>query len=99
MRARLAGAGRQAARCGRKLVSFTGRMFPRRAEPLVSLSPSAFLLIAILVPVMVVTVATTVYFRAGRTEQFAILLDQAETYAQQLPIKQTHSCKNKPGRA
>jgi hypothetical protein len=48
---------------------------------------------------MVVTVATTVYFRAGRTEQFAILLDQAETYAQQLPIKQTHSCKNKPGRA
>jgi len=83
LRARLAGAWKTGSQVRAKVGEFTGRMFPRRAEPLVSLSPSALLLIAILVPVMVVTVATTVYFRAGRTEQFAILLDQAETYAQQ----------------
>jgi hypothetical protein len=59
------------------------RAFPRRTEPLINLSPAWMLIIALLIPLAVVTAATTVYFEAGRSEQFEILFDQARNYAAQ----------------
>lgn len=56
--------------------------FPERKEP-VTVSPAAMLFIAICVPFVVVAVATAVYFNAGRSEQFAYYLYNAEQYAQQ----------------
>lgn len=52
-------------------------------EPLINLSPGSMLMVAIIVPFMVVVAATTVYFRAGRAQQFEALMGQAEQYAAQ----------------
>lgn len=83
LRLQLANAWKTARQIRTQVDGATSKVLPKRPEPLVNLSASVMLLVAIMVPVMVVTVATTVYFRAGRTEQFAILLGQAETYALQ----------------
>lgn len=64
------------------------QVVPVYSDPLSHLSPALLLLIAVIVPIMVVTIATTVYFRAGRTQQFDILFGQAEQYAQQAANQQ-----------
>ncbi len=69
-------------------VATGAQVVPVYSDPLSNLSPALLLLIAIIIPVMVVTIATTVYFRAGRTQQFDILFGQAEQYAQQAADQQ-----------
>jgi hypothetical protein len=60
-----------------------GRLFPKRAEPLINLSPSAMLMIAIIVPFLIGTAGAVVYFRLGRTERFETLFLQSQQYAAQ----------------
>jgi hypothetical protein len=71
------------ARSGQAFSSVSARLFPHRTEPLINLSPAWMLIIAMIIPLVVTTVATTVYFEAGRSEQFEILFNQAQQYALQ----------------
>ncbi len=54
-----------------------------RVIPFFNLSAAQMLVIAILIPLVVVTVGTTVYVRSGLTEQFQQRLQNAQFYAQQ----------------
>ena len=65
------------------------KVLPRRVDeagklvPLFNFSAGTMLGIAVLIPIIVVAVATAVYFQAGRGEQFQVLFEQAQQYAQQ----------------
>jgi len=78
------------------------RVIPRkmdslgRPEPFFNLSPAQMLAVALIIPLVVVTVATTVYFQSGRSEQFQLRYLKAEQYAQQAsqledPVQQRES--------
>ena len=60
------------------------RLFPKRSEPLISLSPSTMLIIAVIVPFLIGTAGAVVYFRMGRSERFDLLMMQAKQYANQV---------------
>jgi hypothetical protein len=70
------------AKAARVTAPLMARAFPARSEPIVSLSPTTMLFVALCVPLIVVAIATTVYFNAGRTEQFHSYLNNAEQYVQ-----------------
>ncbi len=61
---------------------------PRRHDaagrdlPFFNLSRGMMLMVALMVPLLVVTVAMTVYFRVGRSEQFQLMMLQVQQYAQ-----------------
>lgn len=55
---------------------FLGRMLPD--ESLLNISTGTMVAIALLVPIIVVIAATSVYFKLGRTAQFDLLTSQAE---------------------
>ncbi len=72
-------AWRQAAeRINSGLRRFLPRLLPQSEETPVALSSSAMATIAILVPLVVVTMATVVYFRYGRSVQYEEYLIQAQ---------------------
>lgn len=56
------------------------RVLPQRTEPLINLSPGSMLFIAIAIPLVVVVIATTVYFNAGRSTQFDAYVSTASQY-------------------
>ncbi len=60
-----------------------GKVIPRRTEPLINLSSSVMLAVAIIVPLMVVTVAVAVYIITGRSDAYTRLFQEAQVYAQQ----------------
>lgn len=59
------------------------KLFPQRSEPLINLSPSMMLMIAIIVPILIGTAGAVVYFRLGRAERFDTLFLRAQQYAAQ----------------
>jgi hypothetical protein len=65
---------------GQRMVSLLGRMAPGMVEPGQpgSLSPSVLAATAIAVPVVIVIVASLIYFQRGRGEQFQEYLGQAQ---------------------
>lgn len=82
------GAGSRAKVSG-SMATTARKVMPRRVDeagrlvPLFNFSAGTMLGIAILIPVIVVAVATAVYFQAGRGEQFQVLYLQAQQYAEQ----------------
>jgi hypothetical protein len=64
------------------LKSFSGRVLPGTGEHN-GLSTGSMLFIALIIPLVVVALAMTVYFRSGRSEQHAVYLAQAEKFIQQ----------------
>lgn len=85
-RRRLAGAwkgyGAFRARAGQALKTFSRRVLPGNGEQ-GGLSTASMLFIALIIPLVVVSLALTVYFRSGRGEQHATYLAQAEKFIQQ----------------
>jgi hypothetical protein len=81
----LASIGRAFGQAGRRLAigtgSLAGRMLPDSS--LFTISPATMAFIAIAVPVVVVTIASLVYFQRGRAAQHQIYLAQALQAAQQ----------------
>lgn len=73
--------GAARARTDEAIAKAGARAFPNRSEPFFNIPASVLLLIAIAVPLVVVAVATTVYLRAGRSEQYQLLIGQAQQYA------------------
>lgn len=76
----------------------SSRLFPKRSEPLINLSPSVMLMIAIIVPILIGTAGGAVYYRLGRTERFETLFSQARQYAAQTsqltdPVQQREGWK------
>jgi hypothetical protein len=65
---------------GQRMVSLLGRMAPGMVEPGQpgSLSPSVLAATAIAVPVVIVIIASLIYFQRGRGEQFQEYLGQAQ---------------------
>ena len=63
--------------------SFLTKILPVRANQPVGLSQGSMLFIAIVIPLLVVAVATTVYFQTGRTEQRQVYFQQAAAYVGQ----------------
>jgi hypothetical protein len=59
------------------------RMMPTTGNQTSAFSPTALLFIAIAVPVIIVAIATTVYFRVGRSEQHQVYLQQAQSFYDQ----------------
>lgn len=59
------------------------KVSPTQANQPVSLSAGSMLFIALVVPVLVVVVATTVYFQSGRAEQRQVYYQQAVAYTSQ----------------
>ncbi len=91
--ARLLAGGLQAARqfmarAGAGLQKFLPRLLPHADDVSFSLSSSLMIVMALLIPVMVVTVASVVYFRFGRSVQSEDALIQARQ-AQQVAVSQT----------
>ena len=68
-------------KAGGAIRRFVPRMLPEGEN--LTLTPGAMLFIALAVPVLVVAVATTVYFRTGRSEQHLQFLGQAAASAAQ----------------
>lgn len=62
------------------------RLFPKRSEPLINISPSAMLMVAIIVPFIIGTIGTVVYFRLGRAERFEALFTYIQQYAAQASL-------------
>ena len=62
--------------------AFFLRTLPKGGEPDGRLSAGGMLFIAIAVPILVVAIATTVYFRTGKTEQHTTYLAQAQQFAE-----------------
>lgn len=85
-RRRLAGAwkgyGAFKARVGKALRTFSARVLPGNGEP-GSLSTPSMLFIALIIPLVVVALAMTVYFSSGRGEQHITYLGQAQKFIQQ----------------
>lgn len=69
------------------LSRLTARILPGKAERLPALSNSAMLFIAIIVPILVVAIATTAYVQQGRGDQHRALVAQAEQMAAQAAIQ------------
>jgi hypothetical protein len=63
--------------------NFFFRVLPKGSEPDGTLSAGSMLFIAIAIPILVVAIATTVYFRTGKTEQHTTYLAQAQQFAEQ----------------
>ncbi len=60
---------------------FIGRMLPD--ESLLNISPNLMAFIAVMIPLVVVIAASSVYFRLGRSAQYELLTTQAEQILQQ----------------
>lgn len=71
------------ARVGGAVSGVAGKVMPQRSEPLINLSPTLMLAVAIIVPLMVVTIALTVYIRTGRSDAYTRLFQEAQVYVQQ----------------
>jgi hypothetical protein len=69
-------------RIGQAFKNFTVRMLPGNGDQH-GLSTASMLFIALVIPLAVVALAMTVYFRSGRGEQHATYLVQAEKFIQQ----------------
>lgn len=67
-----------AERLNASLQKFLPRLLPQAEESSMALSPSAMAFIAVLVPLVVVTMASVVYFRYGRSVQYEEYLVQAQ---------------------
>lgn len=67
-------------RLKRNIASIFSRAIPGEAGSGVSISPGSMLLIAVIIPIMVVTIATTVYFKNGRGQQHQALILEADQY-------------------
>jgi len=65
----------------------TARILPSQAERLPALSTGAMIFIAVVVPLVIVAVATTVYLQAGRGEQHRIFVAQARQMAAQAAVQ------------
>jgi len=76
------------ARAGAGLQKFLPRLLPHADDVSFSLSSSLMIVMALLIPVMVVTVASVVYFRFGRSVQSEDALIQARQ-AQQVAVSQS----------
>lgn len=63
--------------------NFISKISPTQANQPASLSAGSMLFIALVVPVLVVVVATTVYFQSGRAEQRQVYYQQAVAYTSQ----------------
>lgn len=65
---------------GQRMVSLLGRMAPGAVEPGQpgSLSPSVLAATAIIIPVVIVIIASLIYFQRGRGEQYQEYLSQAQ---------------------
>ena len=68
-------------RLGQLLRTVFGRMLP--VDPFQSIPNSLMAFVAVMVPVVIVTVASTVYFELGRDAQYEILYAQAQKMAAQ----------------
>ena len=66
----------------RTVAPLANRVLPQRDEPWINPSPAAMLFIAIVIPLVVVAVATTVYFNAGRAGQFETYLSNASQHVE-----------------
>jgi hypothetical protein len=66
---------------GDSLSSLTARILPGKTERLPALSNSAMLFVAIIVPILVVAIATTAYIQQGRGNEHRALVAQAEQMA------------------
>jgi hypothetical protein len=62
---------------GSASTSFFARLLPQVESQANALSPSTMLFIAILVPLLIVAIATTVYLQRGRNQQHKSYIDQA----------------------
>lgn len=94
------GARRANLRLGEGLQKFLPRLLPGKAtnDPL-TLSTAAMLFAAILIPLMVVAVAFTVYFKYGYSMQYEIYFDQAQEFSRQAatltdPVEQRKAWEN-----
>ncbi|GAP15434.1 hypothetical protein LARV_03220 [Longilinea arvoryzae] len=76
------GYGAFKSRIGQGLKTFAKRVLPGNGEP-GGLSTSSMLFIALIIPLVVVALAMTVYFRSGRSEQHTAYLEQAQKFIQQ----------------
>jgi hypothetical protein len=59
------------------------RVLPGESNKPVVLSPTSMFFVAVAVPVIVVVIATTVYFRSGASEERQAYIQQAKDYAEQ----------------
>ena len=64
-----------------RFLTFAGRLLPGSTEPGENLSPDRMLMIAVIVPILVVAIATTFYFYQGRGGQREELLQSAQQSA------------------
>ena len=64
-----------------RFLSFAGRLLPGSDEPGENLSPAKMLMIAIIIPIIVVAIATSFYLYKGRGGQHEELLISAQEYA------------------
>jgi hypothetical protein len=69
---------RGSARIGEGLRNFLPRLLPGSEESSFPFSSSAMIFIAVLIPLIVVTIASAVYFRYGRSVQYEEYLVQAQ---------------------
>ena len=66
-----------------KLGPFFGRLLPDKNDENDTLTPSRLLLIAIIVPVLIAIIASTIYIQIGQREQHQLYYLQAQNYASQ----------------
>lgn len=64
------------ARCGKSFGSLVSRMLP--GEVVSGISSSVLAFFAVAIPLVVVTVATMIYFRSGRASQYQVYYQQAQ---------------------
>jgi len=75
---------------------FLARLIPGNADQPVALSSTVMLFIAIVVPLIVVAVATTIYFNNGRNKQHQLYLAQAKEFTAQA-VQQTDPMLKRAG--
>jgi len=75
----------------KQLLGLLVKMLPSEyisaSEPFVSIPSSIMAIVAIIIPVVIVTIASLTYFRLGRTAQYEILFSQAERMASQAIVQ------------
>ena len=64
-----------------QFLNFAGRLLPGSEKPGETLSPAKMLMIAVIVPILVVAIATSYYLYKGRGSQHENLLQRAQEYA------------------
>ena len=64
-----------------RFLNFAGRLLPGSDEPGESLSPAKMLMIAVIVPIIVVAIATSFYLYKGRGGQHEEMVQNAQEYA------------------